>query len=330
MQNQIQKLGELIQNSQKILLINHIRMDGDAWGSLGGLALILREMGKEVHGINDCGVPPALQFLGDTEIINPELDVETFNPDIIISLDASDTERLGETYIKWKSIFEETILVNIDHHISNPQFGNINIVDAQASSVCEIMVQIIQELKLEQFVSSEAATFLYTGLQTDSNMYFNTNTRAATLRAGAVLLELGADFRLPVSELYKKRTQNQIRVWQYALDQIEYHQEGNIASCVLTREGLKSLAVDRDELGLYFKGLVSEILINIEGVKVAFLIYPLSQNENKVSMRSQEGYNVAKICESFGGGGHKQAAGFQSEEKSGEIITDIMKKINFL
>ena len=302
-------------------------MDGDAWGSLWGLALILKEMWKQVRWINDCGVPPALQFLWNIEIIQPDLDVRAFNPDIIISLDSSDTERLWETYIKWQKIFEEKTFVVIDHHVSNPRFWDTNIIDAEASSVCEIMVRIIEELRLEKYVTSEAATFLYTGLQTDSNMYFNTNTRPSTLKAWATLMELWADFRLPVSELYKKRTPNQMKLWSYALEQIKYLENWKICSCIFTREWLKKLWIEQDELWNYFKGFISEILINIEWVNVAFLIYPLDENESKVSMRSQAWFNVAEICEQFWGGGHKQAAGFQSEECTEKIIENIFKRL---
>lgn len=87
---------------------------------------------------------------------------------------------------------------------------------------------IIEQLELYEYVSTDAATLLYTGLQTDSNMYFNSNTRSSTLRAGALLIDLGADFRLPISKLYKNRTANQMKLWQYALSQISYYRDGKI------------------------------------------------------------------------------------------------------
>ena len=198
MEKQIEKLWKLIKKSKRILLINHIRMDGDAWGSLGGLALILKSMKKDVKCINDTPVPDMLQFLWHNELIEPDLDVKSYNPDLIISLDASDTGRLWETYIKWQEVFEQKHLVVIDHHVSNPGFGNTNIIDPEASSVCEILTIIIEDLEYHEHVTPDAATLLYTGLQTDSNMYFNTNTRSSTLRAWALLLDLWADFRLPI------------------------------------------------------------------------------------------------------------------------------------
>lgn len=327
MQQEIQQFWELVKTSKKILLINHIRMDGDAWGSLWGLYLVLESMGKQVKAINDCPVPPALQFLWNNHFIEPELNIAEFNPDIIISLDASDTGRLGESYVKWESEFQKRTLVVIDHHISNPLFWDINIVDAKASSVCELLTHVIFEVKLEKYFSPEAATFLYCGLQTDSNMYFNTNTRAETLEAGAKLLRLWADFRLPIMELYKKRTQNQLKLWSHAFEGLEYHCNNSVCACILSREWLRKLWISREELWWYFKWLISEILINIEWIKIAYLIYPLDESENKVSMRSQEWYDVAKICESFWGGGHRQAAGFQSMESKEIISKGLLEKI---
>ncbi len=294
-------------------------MDGDAWGSLGGLALMLRAMKKDVKAINDAPVPDMLHFTWHTDIIQPDLDVKAFNPDLIIALDSSDTGRLGESYITWKEVFDEKHLCVIDHHVSNPGYGNTNIIDPHASSVCELITIITEYLWYEEFVSPQAATLLYTGLQTDSNMYFNTNTRSSTLRAWALLLDLWADFRLPISELYKKRSKNQMKVWQYALSHVTYHYNDTVCSVVLDRASLSDLWLDESELSGCFKWFISEILINIEGVKVAFLLYPLETWENKISTRSQEWYDVASICEIFWGGGHKQAAWFQSEESAAVI-----------
>lgn len=302
-------------------------MDGDAWWSLGWLALILQSMKKDVKAINDTPVPDMLSFTWNTEIINPDLDVKAYNPDLIIALDSSDTDRLWESYIKWQDVFEQKHLVVIDHHISNPGYGNTNIIDANASSVCEIMTIIIEQLELYEQVSPQAATLLYTGLQTDSNMYFNTNTRSSTLRAWALLLDLGADFRLPISELYKKRTKAQMKVWQHALSKISYHFDDQICWVVLDRKWLDSLWLDESEISGCFKGFISEILINIDAVQVAYLIYPLDSWANKVSMRSQKWYDVAKICESFWWGGHKQAAGFKSEISVDTIEKELLEKI---
>lgn len=289
--------------------------------------LVLKEMGKKVAWINDCPVPPALQFLWNLDFINPELNIEEYNPDIIISVDTSDTGRLWKIYETWKAEFEKKPLIVIDHHISNPHFGDINIIEPDASSTCQMLTHILFELGLETYITPEAATFFYTGLQTDSNLYFNTNTQAETLEAGAKLLRLWADFRLPIMELYKKKTTNQLRVWSYAFEQLEYHENNRVCGCILSREWLKSLWIERDELGGYFKALISDVLINVEWIDIAYLIYPLDKDEIKVSMRSGESYNVARICEQFWGGGHTQAAGFQSFNTMDSVEKILLTKI---
>lgn len=302
-------------------------MDGDAWWSLGGLALILKNMKKEVKAINDAPVPDMLRFTWHSNIIEPDLDVQAFNPDLIIVLDSSDTLRLWESYTQWQKVFEQKHLVVIDHHVSNLGYGNTNIIDPDASSVCEMMSIIIEQLELYELVTPDAATLLYTGLQTDSNMYFNTNTRSSTLRAWALLIDLWADFRLPIAELYKKRTKNQMRVWQYALSKIIYTYNEQVCWCVLDRTWLDTLWIPESEIAWCFKWLISEILINIDWVKIAYLIYPLESWMNKVSTRSQSWYDVASICENFGGWGHKQAAGFESSELSKKIEKKLLQEI---
>lgn len=118
-----------------------------------------------------------------------------------------------------------------------------------------------------------------------------------------------------------------MKIWQYALWNIQYHENDSICGCVLTMQGIKALGIPESEVSGCFKWFISEILINIEWVKVAYLLYPLASWENKVSMRSQSGYNVAEICESFWGGWHKQAAGFESHATSEAIGKELLEKI---
>lgn len=224
-------------------------MDGDAWGSLAALALILKNMGKEVRAINDCHVPPSLSFLGNTELIEPELNVRDFAPDIIISLDASDTLRLGQSYIVWKDIFDTTPLIVIDHHISNPAFGSVNIIDADATSTCELLYEILENLHLLQYITPEIATFLYLGLQTDTNMYFNSDVTSHTLEVGAKLLAHGADFRRVISEMFQKKSFIQLKLWEILLRNLKQDCDGRLSYSVLTRDDIRSIGIPREEIG---------------------------------------------------------------------------------
>jgi bifunctional oligoribonuclease and PAP phosphatase NrnA len=302
-------------------------MDGDAFGSLGGLYLTLEKLGKDVRAINDDMIPESFSFLWHTEMIQPELDVETFAPDIIISLDAADAARLGESYLKWKHIFDITPFVVLDHHISNSGFGNINIIDTESSSTCELTVKILLELGLESDITPAAATFFYTGIQTDTNMYATSNTTAETLKVGAKLLELGADFRLPIEKCFREKTHLQITLSKIAYKNIEIIQNGTVSYTIIPRQDIQDAGIPFEKVSDGLKGFINETLINISWVQVAFLLYPLAKWGIKCSMRSKNGYDVNALCQKFGGGGHIQAAGFESSEEDDIILKRVIKEI---
>lgn len=328
MKNQIEKLQKLLEEHQKILLINHIRMDGDAWGSLGWLALILQQMWKQVCAINDEHVPPWLQFLWHTDIITPELDVESFSPDICISLDAANEERLWESYKRWKHVFDMVPFVVIDHHISNYGFGDINIIDTSASSVCELLTHILEDMWLEKYITPTAATFLYTGIQTDTNMYATNNTTPSTLRAGAKLIELWANFILPIEKCFREKTPKQIQVWKLAYSKTTISKDGFISSAIITSEDLEDTGIDSETLWENLKWFINETLLNIEWVKVAFLLYPLKNGEIKGSFRCVEWYDVNALCQKFGWWGHIQAAGFQTQADIHTLEKNLLTSIS--
>ncbi len=302
-------------------------MDGDAWGSLWGLALVLRNMWKQVQAINDESVPESLNFLWQSDIIKPDLDVKAFNPDIIISLDAADTDRLGKSYIKWKDIFDKKTLIVIDHHISNPKFWDINIIDTKASSVCELLTHMLSDLNLEKYISSEAATFFYTGIQTDTNMYATNNTTPNTLVAGARLIELWADFRLPIKKCFREKTSEQIQAQKLAYKNLKISQDGNISYACISKKEIIESGLEISKFSEYLKWFINETLINIKWVKISFLLYPLVNWEIKWSLRSQDNYDVNTIAWIFWGGGHLQAAGFQSKDPQNTVEQKLLKLI---
>lgn len=302
-------------------------MDGDAWGSLNWLALTLWKIWKIVEWINDTPVPENLGFLWNTKLINPSLDVEVFNPDIIISLDAWDVERLWETYKKWKHIFDEKPLIMIDHHISNTLFGDVNILDTSAWSTAELLVNILLDLGLESYITPDAATSFYTGIQTDSNMYFNTNTTSRTLRTWAKLIDLWAEFRLPVTECFKKKNFIQMKLWEKALKNMKQDFDGKLSYTYLSTEDLSETWISLQETSEYMKGFINEVLINIDGTKIAFLLYPISDTEQKWSLRSQEWYDVNAVCWKFWWWWHLQASWFQKQTQQDQLIVDLINEI---
>ena len=213
MKEQINKLWKLISSSNRILLINHIRMDMDAFWSLSAIFDILTQLWKDVKAINDEKPLEIFSFTWYNQIIEPDLDINNFNPELIISFDAASLSQLWNSYKNNASIFENTNFVVIDHHKTNPWFWNINIINAEYSSTCELTYDILTQIDLIKLITPQIATALISWIYTDTNIFYNSNTTSNTHFVAWKLLEAWADFRKPYFEFYKKRTFAQSKLW---------------------------------------------------------------------------------------------------------------------
>ena len=146
-------------------------------------------------------------------------------------------------------MFETTPLIVLDHHHSNPAFGMINIIDVDASSTCELLYEVLEDLHMLQYITPEIATFLYLGIQTDTNMYFNSDVRPKTLEIGAKLLALGADFRKIISEMFQKKSFIQLKLWEILLRNLTQDCNGKVSYSVLSRDDIRNLGIPREEIG---------------------------------------------------------------------------------
>ncbi|MCD5380562.1 bifunctional oligoribonuclease/PAP phosphatase NrnA [Candidatus Gracilibacteria bacterium] len=317
----ISLLGKKIDGAQNILLINHIRMDPDAFGSLSGFYQILKKLGKNVLAINDEQTPDNFGFLGQNHIIDSSADIKTFNPELIISFDAASIDQLGKSYTSNKSIFDSTDFFVIDHHLSNPAFGQYNIIKTDYSSTCEIVYEIIEELNFIQYMDKSIATCIFTGMITDTNIFYNQNTTPNTHRVAAGLMNHGADFRAPIFEFYKKKSFSQSKLWGEILRELQQVEiNGNLITYALVKpEHFDNTGTTDEDIS----GLINEFLSNMENSDVCFLLYPLKDGLIKASFRSKE-MDVSKICQSYGGGGHKLAAGCSVKMEIGDFEKAIL------
>ncbi|MBP5470611.1 MAG: DHH family phosphoesterase, partial [Candidatus Riflebacteria bacterium] len=186
LQNDAQKIIDLINSSQKIILTAHLRPDGDAIGSVSGLMKSLEKMGKSIEVDLLDGVPTRFPFVwqeGHPLLQKPEVES---NHDLIIVLDCGDSDRHGITFKYDKS---KTTLINIDHHASNVMFGDVNYVDTGAQATCEIVTALIDKAGFP--LDTDIAESLMLGLMTDSRTFSNENIRYTTHEAAAALLRTG-------------------------------------------------------------------------------------------------------------------------------------------
>ncbi|NVP17441.1 bifunctional oligoribonuclease/PAP phosphatase NrnA [Candidatus Gracilibacteria bacterium] len=320
MNKKIEKFGKLIKKAEKILLINHIRMDPDAFGSLGAFYYILKKIGKDVKATNDFLPPENFSFLESSDIIETGIDIAEFNPDLIISFDAASIGQLGETYIKYENIFKQKDFVVIDHHMTNSGFGSINIIDDKYSSTCELAFDIIEKLDLDKYITKKIATLLTAGIHTDTNIFYNQNTSSHTLRIAAKLMDFGADFRSTMYNFFQKSSWERTKLFGFVFDKMKKSEDGKIIWAIITKKDFKKTKTgDEDTSGIINR------LINIDGVEIAFLLHELG-DEVKASFRSKE-FSVGDFCASFGGGGHMLAAGFRSKKNIIEVEKEILDKL---
>ncbi len=291
----LQETAAKLQTANKIILTAHINPDGDAIGSTLAMLQILRSMGKNVELYIDDKIPKNFTILPFAEEIRRPREYEKLSADLLVVLD-SEPARTGVV----KDVVDAPIL-NIDHHITNNNDENDLYVDASAAATCEIVVRLCHELKAE--ITKNVAVCLYTGIATDTGFFNFSNTKPATFRAAAELVEVGVEPNV-ISEQIEKRSYRDVKTMNAALKTTKIFYGGKVAGMFIDRELFKE--VDTTE------GIIDLIRV-IDGVEVAFLITEKEKNVCRVSMRSK-GVDVSTIARRIGGGGHVRAAGCTIEK----------------
>ena len=288
----IQAFGELISRAERVLVISHIRPDGDAVGSLLGLGLMLEELGKEVNFVLEDGVPKVFHHLtGADKVFREAAGVY----DLIIVVDSSDIERIGSVLDEYGEPD-----VNIDHHPTNTHFAKLNLVRDNAVAAVEILYDLALSLSLP--INLPIAEALLTGLLTDSLGFRTSNSSARTLRIAAELMDRGANLQVLYRKAMLEKSLEAIRYWGQGLSRIQL--EDRLIWTSLTLEDRKVADYPgRDDADLV------NILSRIKKTDVCVVFVEQTNGTVKVSWRAQPGFDVASIATQFGGGGHKPAAG---------------------
>ena len=290
--DQIQAFGNLVTRADRILIISHIRPDGDAVGSTLGLGLILEEMGKEVSFVLEDGVPKVFNHLfGSDRIIREAVGIF----DLVIVVDCSDIDRIGSVLDEYGEPD-----VNIDHHPTNTQFAKLNLVRDNAVATVEIIFDLVQELSYP--INLPIAEALLTGLLTDSLGFRTSNTKPQTLRIAAELMEVGANLPILYRKAMLEKSIEAVKYWGQGLSGIQM--EDRLVWASLSLEDRKAADYPgRDDADLI------NVLTRIKETDISVVFVEQKNGSVKVSWRSRPGFDVSSIATQFGGGGHKPAAG---------------------
>lgn len=315
------ELIEKIQQADSILLATHVYPDGDALGSLLAMAEILESLGKKVYRYVEEKVPYTYDFMPGTEKLYDTLpDPKKF--DCAIALDCGDKYRLGKAMAE---IVSMTGLIMIDHHAGHKLFGEIQWVDPDRAATGEMVYDLATLLGAE--LNFNAAYCLYAAIVSDTGSFKYSSTTAETMRVARDLIAKGVKPSEVASKLFDNFTVNRLQLLRMVLDSLEIYAGGRIAVIEATQEMFDSTSTTQAD---------SESFINyprsLATVKVAAFVKESPGNLVSVSLRSKGAtYDVAAIATRFGGGGHRNAAGFKVSGKSIEEVKEqLSKELKFL
>lgn len=290
----MEQVLEQIRQRREFLLTSHARPDGDAVGSLLGLAGILRKLNKNAEVVMSDAVPVIYKPLPHSDAIIHSSQVNGHHEAAIL-LECDSVQR---TRIQG---LDNYFLISIDHHASGKRFANINWIDPSACACAEMVFRLGQAAGVK--ITPEIATCLYTAVLTDTGSFAYSNTNAHTFEVARQLVELGADPVRIAQNVYFSSPTSKMRLLGAALSKL--HREDQIAWMTVTREDIdQSGALEEDS-----EGLVNYAL-GITGVEVAIFFRETPEHRVRVSLRSKGAVNVSAIAETFGGGGHECASGF--------------------
>lgn len=290
-----------INNANHIALITHKKPDGDALGSICGLKTVFDRIKKNNQMFCIDAVPNYLKFLPHHEQVSPNFEPNSF--DLIVTLDCGADYMTGYQQ-QFPDLFQKRQnLINIDHHPSNNNFGEINIIDTYAASTSIIIYEILEFAKFP--IDADIATCLLTGIYTDTGSFMHSNTNSQVYAAAAKLLNRGARISLIVKNAFKTTPVNTLRLWGRVLNSLKINDEG-ITMAVATAKDFQETNTKPDELS----GIV-DLLNTVPDVKFSLLLNEDEKGNVKGSFRTQkDDINLSEIAGVFGGGGHKKAAGF--------------------
>lgn len=315
MMRQFSDATRFIQSADHILITAHLHPDGDAIGSTLAAAWICKALGRSVTLVNDSQVSERYLFLPDADQIQLAKEIDQ-KFKYVLALDCADEHRVGDVRHLYA---EEVQICNIDHHVTNDLYGKVNIVLADTSSTVEILMDWIEELGLE--LDSTIATYLYTGLLTDTGGFRYSNTSPKVLMQAAKLVSVGIQSHLIADRLLETVSFRELQLLQVALSTLKLSPDRKVAWMVLTQEDFEQCGATSDDIGD-----IVNYARNIEGVDVGVL-FREEVDHIKVSFRSREFVDVGEVAKLFGGGGHARASGCSIDGESSEIEKKVLDAI---
>ena len=309
-------LDDIIKHSKKILLLTHVNPDGDTLGSMCAMYSMIYNRFKIKADMNVVSnIPFNYKFLPYINLAERYFD-SSLVYDLVITLDVAAIDRVRDS----KILFDKAkCTINIDHHKTNPKFGDYQIIEPEASSCGEVLYNYFKKNKWE--ITKDAAEALYVAIMTDTGNFRFENTTSNVFKAVADLVDLGANPNYLYKQCYETKTKNFVMFQNYCVNKAEFLNDNKIAYTTIYKKDLEKFSAGDD----YTDG-IAETLRAIDTTEVSFVLKEVENKLTKVSMRSKR-IDVAKICEKFNGGGHTFAAGCTIKASINESVNKLLKEI---
>ena len=312
-----EQIGQALREGGRFAVLSHVRPDGDALGSQLALGLSLKRLGKDVRIWNEEGMLEKYSFLPSANLLTkPPADPE--NVDVAIALDTAIQNRLGTAL---PAVRSAKVWINIDHHPSNPGYGDLVYINPKAPATGQILFELIRSEKLP--IDAAIAENLYVAISTDTGSFQYPNTTARTFEIAAELVRAGVDVGRVSQLTYENYPRRRSELLRDLLGTMRFEANDRVASFSLSLATAKKLGVLPEDN----EGLIDHLRA-IHGVIVAVFFEELADGKVRVSMRSKsEKVNVCAICEKFGGGGHVLAAGARIPGTLAEVEKKILEEV---
>ncbi|HEY2799162.1 MAG TPA: bifunctional oligoribonuclease/PAP phosphatase NrnA [Chthoniobacterales bacterium] len=294
------EIAAVLRAHASFLVLSHVRPDGDALGSEIAMGLALQKLGKQVKVWNEEGLLEKFSFLPGGDLVTPPPN-EPEDFDVVFALDTATQQRLGDNVLA--AVGHAKIWINIDHHPSNPRYGDLVHIDPIAPATGQILFELLQsqDLPLDEAIAEN----LFAAISTDTGSFQYPNTTDRTFEIAADILRCGIDVGRLSQQLYESYPRRRIELLRVLLDRMRFDAGGKVASFSLPLATANELGVIPEDN----EGLIDHLRA-IEGVIIAIFFEELDHGKVRVSMRSKdERADVCAICQRFKGGGHTRAAG---------------------
>ena len=285
------KIQQAIEQAEQVLLITHVDPDGDAIGSITAVGLALTQLGKQVTLACDNRSPRRFKYLAMSDDLKQSLD-ETQTYDLLIAVDCGDELRMGQVFAQM--VGERPFLINIDHHITNTQFGDVNLVNPVATSTAFI--------ELDWAITPEIALSLLTGLVTDTLGFRTIGVTPVTMKTASALMDAGAELSLVTMQALNLKPLATLKLWRSGLNNLQLD-DGLIWTCISNDE-----REDSGYTSASTGGLVN-LMADIEQAAMSAVLLEMPDGVIRVGFRCRPPYSVSDLAADLGGGGHPLAAG---------------------